>query len=119
MSRRQADAALGFSETQVTDITGSDSLKSLGQIRSDARKKNLFKWSRESRPNPLLPSGSDKRGYEMTGELLELAHCATMFATGLKNPLKNRHCFICMTRNAPVKSQSLYELICHFQLDHI
>ena len=26
-SRRQADAALGFSKTQVTDITGSDSLK--------------------------------------------------------------------------------------------
>ena len=39
-SSRQADANLGFSETQVRDITGSDSFKTLGKIRSDARKKN-------------------------------------------------------------------------------
>ena len=49
-SSRQADAALGFSRTEVTEINDTDSLKTLGQIRSDARKKgNLYKWSREGR----------------------------------------------------------------------
>ena len=52
-SSRQADVALDFSRTKVTDITDTDSLKTLGQIRSDARKKgNLYKWSREDQPNP-------------------------------------------------------------------
>ena len=37
-SSRQADAALHFSRTEVTDINDTDSLKTLGQIRSDARK---------------------------------------------------------------------------------
>ena len=37
-SSRQADAALGFSETQVTDINDSNILKTLGKIRCDARK---------------------------------------------------------------------------------
>ena len=59
-SGRQADAALGFSRTEMTEINDTDSLKTLGQIRSDARKKsNLYKWSREGRPNPISPSGSD------------------------------------------------------------
>ena len=62
-SSRQADAALGFSRTEVTEINDTDSLKTLGQIRSDARKKGeLYRWSREVRPNPILPSGSDGRG---------------------------------------------------------
>ena len=38
----QADAALGFSRTEVTEINDADSLKTLGQIRSDARKKCEF-----------------------------------------------------------------------------
>ena len=59
-SSQQADAALGFSRTEVTEINDTDSLKTLGQIRSDARKKcDLCRWSREGRPNPLSPSGSD------------------------------------------------------------
>jgi len=53
-SSRQADAALEFSRTEVTEINDTDSLKTLGQIRSDARKKgNLYKWSREGRPSPI------------------------------------------------------------------
>ena len=53
-SSRQADAALDFSRTEVTEIDDTDSLKTLGQIRSDARKKgNLYKWSREVRPRPI------------------------------------------------------------------
>ena len=44
-SSRQDDAALSFSQTQVTDSNDSDSLNTLGQIRSDAQKKsNLYKW---------------------------------------------------------------------------
>ena len=38
-SSRQADAALGFSRTEVTEFNDTDSSKTLGQIRSDARKK--------------------------------------------------------------------------------
>ena len=38
-SSRQADAALDFSRTEVTEINDTDSLKTFGQIRSDARKK--------------------------------------------------------------------------------
>ena len=38
-SRRQADAALDFFRTEVTEINDTDSLKTLRQIRSDARKK--------------------------------------------------------------------------------
>ena len=38
-SSRQADATLGFSRTEVTEFNDTDSLKTLGQIRSDARKK--------------------------------------------------------------------------------
>ena len=37
-SSRQADAALDFSRTEVTEIKDTDSLKTLGHIRFDARK---------------------------------------------------------------------------------
>ena len=57
-SSRQADAALGFSRTEVNKFNDTDSLKTLGQIRSDAGTKcELYKWSQEGRPNPILPSG--------------------------------------------------------------
>ena len=73
-SSRQADAALDFSGTEVTEIKDTDSLKTLGQIRSDARKKGeLYRWSREGRPNPISPSGSDGGGYVFTEEMLEIA----------------------------------------------
>ena len=96
-SSRQADAVLGFSRTEVNEFNDTDSLKTLGQIRSDVRKKGeLYKWSREGRPNPISPSGSDGGGYVFTEEMLELAPFAKVFATGPENPLKNRHCFYCM-----------------------
>ena len=85
-NRLQIDAALGFSQTQVTDITGSDSWKTSGQIRFDARKKsNSYKWSSEERPNTILRSGSDDGRYMFTEEMLEIAPFAKMFATGLEN----------------------------------
>ena len=37
-SSRQADVALDFSRTEVTEINDTDSLKTLGQIRSVARR---------------------------------------------------------------------------------
>ena len=120
-SSRQADAASDFSRTEVTEINDTDSLKALRQIRSDARKKDiLYKWSGEGRPNPISFSGSDDRGYVFTEELLEIAPFAKIFATGPKNPLKNRHCFFCMVcrRNVSLKSQGLYELKRHFQREH-
>jgi len=120
-SSRQADAALGFSQTEVTEINDTDSLKTLGQIPSDARIKcELYKWSREGRPNPISPSGSDGGGYVFTEEMLEVAPFAKIFATGPENPLKNRHCFYCMIcrRNVSMKSRGLYELKRHFQREH-
>ena len=120
-SSRQADAALGFSQTEVTEINDTDSLKTLGQIRSDARKKcELYRWSRAGRPNPISPSGSDGGGYVFTEEMLEIAPFAKIFATGPENPLKNRHCFYCMIcrRNVSMKSRELYELKRHFQREH-
>ena len=71
-SSRQADAILGFSRTEVNEFNDTDSLKTLGQIRSDARKKcELYKWSREGRPNPISPSGAEGGGYVFTEEMLE------------------------------------------------
>ena len=120
-SSRQADAALGFSRTEVNEFNDRDSLKTLGQIRSDVRKNSeLYKWSREGRPNPISPSGSDGGGYVFTEEMLELAPFAKVFATGPENPLKNRHCFYCMLcrRNVSMRSRGLYELKRHFQREH-
>ena len=120
-SSRQADAALNFSRRKVTEINDTDSLKTLGQIRFDARKKGeLYRWSKESRPNPILPSGSDGGGYVFTEEMLEIAPFAKIFATGPKNLLKNRHCFYCIIcrRNVSMKYRGLYELKRHFQREH-
>ena len=120
-SSRQADAVLGFSRTEVNEFNDTDSLKTLGQIRSDARKKcEFYKWSREGRPNPISPSGSDGGGYVFTEEMLELAPFAKIFATGPENPLKNRHCFYCMLcrRNVSMRSRGLFELKHHFQREH-
>ena len=117
-SSRQADAALGFSRTEVSEINKADSLKTFGQIRSDARKKcELYRWSREGRPDPISPSGSDGGGYVFTEEMLEIAPFAKIFATGPEKPLKNRHCFYCMIsrRNVSMKSRGLYELKRLFQ----
>ena len=116
-SSRQADKALDFSRTEVTEINDTDSFKTLGQIRSDARKKGeLYKWSRKGRPNPISPSRSDGGGYIFTEEMLEVAPFAKIFATGPENPLKNRHSFYCMIcrRNVSMKSRGLYELKRHF-----
>ena len=82
---------MGFHQTHITDITGSDSLKTLGQIRSGDRKKksaNLFNCSKEGRPNPIPSSRSDEGGHLFTEELLEFARFATVFATGPGNLLK-------------------------------
>ena len=120
-SSRQADAALGFSRTEINEFNDTDSLKTLGQIRSDVRKKGeLYKWSREGRPNPISSSGSDGGGYVFTEEMLGLAPFAKVFATGPENPLKNRHCFYCMLcrRNVSMRSRGLYELKRHFQREH-
>ena len=120
-SSRKADAALDFSRTEVTEINDTDSLKTFGQIRSDARKKGeLYRWSREGRPNPISPSGSDGGGYVFTEEMLEIAPFTKVFATGPENPLKNPHCFYCMIcrRNVSMKSRGLYELKRHFQREH-
>ena len=116
---RQADArwALG---SESNERPGTDSLKTLQQIKSSQRKKShSCKWSREGRLNPLLPSGDDKGGYVFTEEMLELALFAKLFATGPGDPLENKYCFYCMLcrRNISMRTRGLYELKRHFQRD--
>ena len=121
-SSLQADAALDFSRTGVTEFNDTDTLKTLGQIRSDARKKGeLYRWSRKGWPNPISPSGSDGGGYVFTEEMLEIAPFAKIFATEPENRIKNRHCFYCMIcrRNVLMKSRGLYKLKRHFQREHL
>ena len=93
-SSRQADEALS-SVPVVHDKSGTDSLKTLEEIKTELVKKakNPFRWSRKGRPNPLPRSGEESVGYEFTEEMLALAPFAKVFGTGPEEPLKNRHCF--------------------------
>ena len=100
---------------------GTDSLKTLQQIKSRQRKKKSHscRWSREGWLNPVLSSGDDKGGYVFTEEMLELAPFAKVFATGPEDPLENKYCFYCMLcrRKISMRTRGLYELKCHFQQD--
>ena len=122
---RQADARLAIG-TESTKKPGTDSLKTLQQIKSSQKKKShSIKWSREGRLNPLLPSGDDKGGYVFTEEMLELAPFAKVFATGPEDPLETKYCFYCMLcrRNISIRTRGLFELKrlfqrdCHFRAD--
>ena len=95
-SSRQAFARLAMG-IESSERPGTDSLKTLQQIRSSQKKKSRScKWSKEGRLNPLLPYGDEKGGYVFTEELLELASFAKMFATGPQDPLENKNCLYCM-----------------------
>ena len=111
--RRVGDLSGGrVCETAESDLpcfSGATVQSGLGAGRSK-KKGELYRWSREGRPNPISPSGSDGGGYVFTEEMLEIAPFAKIFATGPENPLKNRHCFYCMIcrRNVSMKSRGLY-----------
>ena len=118
-SSRQADARLAMGG-ESSERPGTDSLKTLQQIKSSQKKKkksHSCKWSREGRLKPLLPSGDDKGGYVFTEEMLELAPFPKVFATGPEDPLENKYCFYCMLcrRNISMRTRGLYELKRHFQ----
>ena len=119
-SSRQADARLGMGG-ESSEIPGTDSVKTLQQIKSSQKKKKSLScnWSREGRLNPLLPSGDDRGGYVFTEEMLELAPFAKVFATGPEDPLENKYCVYCMLcrRNISMRTRGLYELNRHFQRD--
>ena len=125
-SSRQADARLALG-SESNERPGTDSSKTLQQIKSSHRKKKSHscKWSREVRLNPLLPSGDDKGGYVFTEEMLELAPFAKVFATGPEDPSENKYCFYCMLcrRNVSMRTRGLYDLKrcfqrdCHFRAD--
>ena len=120
-SSRQADARLAL-ESESNERPGTDSLKTLQQIKSSQKKKKSYscKWSREGRMNPLLPSGDDKGGYVFTEDMLELAPFTKVFATGPENPLENKYCFYSMLcrRKISMRTRGLYELKRHFQRDY-
>ena len=111
-SSRQADACLSMG-TEGNEKPGTDSVKTLQQIKSSQKEKSRScKWSREGRLNPFLPSGDDKGGYVFMEEMLELAFFAKVFATGPKDPLENKYCFyynFCR-RNIFMRTRGLYEL---------
>ena len=119
-SSRQADEALS-SVPVVHDKSGTDSLKTLKEIKTELVKKsnNPFRWSKKGRPNPLPKCREENGGYVFTEETLALAPFAKVFATGLKDPSKNRHCFFCMLckKNISLKSRGLYEVKRHYQRD--
>ena len=126
-SSRQADARL-TAEHVGGEKPGSDSLKTLQEIKRGEKKKRqskMWKWSREGRQKPLLPAGDDKGGYIFTEEMLELAPFAKVIAKGPDDPLNNRYCFYCMLckRNISMRTRGLYELKrpfqrdCHFRAD--
>ena len=94
-SSKQADARL-VAEHVGGEKPGSDSLKTLHEIKRAEKKKRQskkWKWSMEGPQNPLLPAGDDKGGYVFTEEMLELAPFAKVFATGPDDPFSNRNSF--------------------------
>ena len=119
-SNRQADEALS-SVPIAHEKSGSDSLKTFKEIKTELMKKvnNPFRWSTKGRPNPLPKCGEESGGFVFTEEMLALAPFAKVFATGPDDPLKNRHCFFCMLckKNISMKSRGLYELKRHYQRD--
>ena len=127
-SSRQADEALS-SVPVVYDKIGTDSLKTLNEIKIELIKKanNPFRWSRRGRLNPLPKCGEESCGYVFTEEMFAFAPFAKVFATGPEDPLKNRHCFFCMLceKNISMKSRGLYELKrhyprgCHLRIDQL
>ena len=116
----QADEALS-SVPIAHDKSGTDSLKTLKEIKTELLKKvnSPFRRSRKGRPKPLPKFGEESGGFVFTEEILALAPFAKVFATGPEDPLKNRHCFFCMLckKNISMKSRGLYELKRHYQLD--
>ena len=117
---KQADARLAA--IVGGEKPGSDSLKTLQEIKHNKKKKRqskMWKWSREGRQNSLLPAGDDKGGYVFTEEMLEFAPFAKVFATGPDDHLNNRYSFYCMLckRNISIKTRGLYEMKRHFQRD--
>ena len=120
-SSKQADARLAVGHVGG-EKPGSDSLKTLQEIKRGEKKKRqskMWKWSREGHQNPLLPAGDDKGGYVFTEQMLELPPFAKVFATGPDDPLSNRYSFYCMLckRNISMRTRGLYELRGHFQRD--
>ena len=104
-SSRQADESLSGAPN-VHDKSGTDSLKTLKEIRTELEKKanNPFRWTRKGSPNPLPKCGEASGGYVFTEEMLALASFAKVFATGPEDPLKNRQCFsvCCVRRTFPL-----------------
>ena len=119
-SSRQVDEALSGVPI-VHDKSGTDSLKTLKQIKTELEKKvnNPFRWSRKGRPIALPKCVEASGEYLFTEKMLALAPFAKVFATGPEDPLKNRHCFFCILckKNVSMKLPGLYELKRHYQLD--
>ena len=119
-SIRQAGEALS-SVPVVYDKSGTDSLKSLKEIKAELVKKanTSFRWSRKGRPNPLPKCVEKSSGKVFSDKMLALAPFAKVFDTGPEDPLRNRHCSFCIMckKIISMKSRGLYELERHYQRD--
>ena len=91
-SSKQADACSAAGHAGG-EKPGSDSLKTLKEIKRSEkkRKSKMWKWLREGRHKPLLPAGHDEGGYVFTEEMLKLEPFTRVFATGPDDPLSNRY----------------------------
>ena len=97
---RQVDDALGFSQTQVTKIAGSVSLKTFGQTRWYDKEED-FEFVHVVKGGLVEPHGSKEGGteegaYPFTEVMLEFASFDKHFATGPEDPMKLCHFFYCM-----------------------
>ena len=98
------------------DKSGTDSLKTLKEIKTQLVKKanKPFRWLGKSRPNPMLKCGEETGGFVFTEEMLALSFFANVSATGPEDPLKNRHCFFCMLCR---KLKRHCQRDCHLRID--
>ena len=66
-------------------------MRTLGQIRSDSRKKKRstsFKWSQKRRLNPISSSDFQEGSYVFTEDMFALAQLTKFLATGPEDTLK-------------------------------
>ena len=117
-SSRQAAEAFSSAPTACS-WSGTDSMKTLKEKKTDLKKKsnNPYRWSREVRPDPILGCAGQSGGFAFTKEMLALATFAKIFATGPKEPLQeNIVSLLCSVKKFFHETSGLHELKRHYHL---
>ena len=81
--------------------------------------KNCFRYSQAGRRNPVLASNSEKK-VDFNGRNAHDGSFRHFFATGLDDPLHNKHCFFrtFCKQNVKIASRGFSKLKRHFQREH-